>query len=117
MPHLILSYSSNVIEKDDLHTLFERCHVFLADRLPTNIEGCKSRAQGFDLFRVGHGERRNAFVHVDLKIMPGRDDLVKGEVGEGVMEILLEHFVQSRKELNLQLTLDITELTNYFKVS
>lgn len=126
MPHLILSCSSNVMEnenKDSKHsknrmdTLFERCHALLAEALPTNIEGCKSRAHIYDVFRVGRGESRNAFVHVDLKILPGRDELLVGQLGEKLMEVLLEHFADARRELDLQITLDITELKNYFKIA
>jgi len=72
MPQLILEFSSNILEKNNLVTLFQECHSILEKKLPTDIDSCKSRAIECHDYYIGNGEPNNAFVHISLKIMPGR---------------------------------------------
>jgi 5-carboxymethyl-2-hydroxymuconate isomerase len=72
MPHIILEYSSNVVEPD-FSRLFKECHELLTGKLPTEMKNCKSRAVKCVNYYVGDGNADNGFVHVTLKIMPGRE--------------------------------------------
>jgi 5-carboxymethyl-2-hydroxymuconate isomerase len=117
MPHLILEYSSNVYEKDNLTEVLSKINKFLTEMLPTELANCKSRAIEYNTFCLGDGNARNAFVHVNLQIMPGRDIDKLTTVGNGVINILKDYFHQSTRQLNLQITLEIVELTKtYFKL-
>jgi 5-carboxymethyl-2-hydroxymuconate isomerase len=117
MPQVILEFSANVIEINNLSDLFLYCHEILASRLPTAIATCKSRAIKSDIYCIGDGDPRNAFVHLTLKVLPGRSDDTLRKIGESIMEKLTGHFSESLSKLNLQITLEILELKkNYFKV-
>lgn len=116
MPHLILELSENVLEKKQLSPLFQRCHELLAQKLTTHIAGCKSRAVEYKHFFVGSGESDNAFIHADLKVLPGRTEDELRSAGNEIMEILKSHFTQSQTQLRLQITLEISALEKtYFK--
>ncbi len=115
MPQLILDYSSNIIEKTQLADLLKKINVFLSEQLPTNLSSCKSRAIKQDVFCVGDGNSNNAFVHINLKIMPGRDMEKLNKVGNAILAILKDYFHQSLDQLNLQITLEIEEIQTYFK--
>lgn len=117
MPHLTLEFSHNVIEKNNLQPLLKTLHEIIADSLPTDISGCKSRAIELDTFHVGNGEPDSAFVHVTLKVLPGRTPEHLQKVGEKLMTKLREHFDDSFKKLKLQITMEITELGVYNKVA
>ena len=117
MPQLTLEFSSNVIEKNNLNKLFQECHFLLEKLLPTNIDSCKSRAIEYLHYHIGNGEPNNAFVHITLKVMPGRSVDTLKIVGDDMMAILENYFSSSLKKLNLQMTLEIMELQQtYFKI-
>lgn len=118
MPQLRLEFSSNVLEKTNMTSLFHECHLILEKTLPTQINTCKSRAIECDLFYVGNGNQNNAFVHVSLKVLPGRDVETLKKLGEVMMDLFQKYFADSMQKLNLQITLEIMELEKtYFKVA
>jgi 5-carboxymethyl-2-hydroxymuconate isomerase len=115
MPHLVLEYSENIIEKHNLKAFLQDCHVLLATTLPTTIPSCKSRAIECALYCVGEGAPDDAFVHLSLKILAGRSpDKIK-QTGALLLDKLKKQFSGSINKLNLEITLEITELANYFK--
>jgi len=118
MPHLVLEYSANIIEKHAMDRLFRVCHETLAKELPTEINSCKSRALECSSYYVGSGEPGNAFIHAALKVLPGRTPEQLRHVGSKVMETLKSHFSESLQTLSLQITLEVVELpSTYFKVT
>ena len=110
MPHLILEYSANVIEPN-FSELFRECHQLLASQLPTKIENCKSRTIKCLNYYVGEGIADSAFVHVTLKIMPGRSQAVLQTAGQGLLALLKKYFSESCQQLNLGFSVEINELT------
>ena len=116
MPHLTVEYSANIIEKDNIHDLFQLCHSTLVSSLPTDIHTCKSRAIEYSQFLVGNGDAKNAFVHVNLCVLPGRSQETLEKTSHQIMEILQAYFSISKQQLNLSFSIEIKELaTTYFK--
>ena len=116
MPQLILEYSSNIIETNNLIDLLKNINKFLSESLPTELSSCKSRAIEYAVYCIGDGSLHNAFVHVNLKVMSGRSLDKLTDVGNGTMNILKKYFHESARQLNLQITLEIDELQKtYFK--
>ena len=116
MPHLTLELSDNVLEKHNLPELFTECHSMLVDILPTEIANCKSRSIVANTHYVGNGNKNNAFIHLNLKIMPGRSLETRNRAGNSLMAALKAHFSGSIQALNLQITIEIMELEDtYFK--
>jgi 5-carboxymethyl-2-hydroxymuconate isomerase len=116
MPHLTLEYSVNILEKNNFKKLFTEFNEILASTLPTDIKGCKCRAYPVSDFVVGEDASDNAFVHIELKILRGRDGNTMRETGMKIMETARTYFTESFKKLSLQLTLEIIDLPpHYFK--
>ena len=117
MPQISLEYSSNIVEKDKIKTLFPPLHEFLSQSLPTKISSCKSRVYECETFVLGDGSFRNAFIHMQISIMPGRTFEVLDQIGKELILRLNEFFEVSHKTLNLELTLEIRELKKtYYKI-
>ena len=112
MPHLILEFSDNVIEQDRFSDLFQQCHQTLAEKLPTNLMSCKSRAIPLEHFYLGDGAESLAFVHGTLKIMPGRTEEVLNQTAEALMSLFKAHFQETAKARHLQLSLEIVSLNS-----
>ncbi len=118
MPHLILEFSANISEKDNMINLFKKLHPILEKTLPTDIVSCKSRAIECADYYIGNSSENNAFIHVTLKIMPGRDSQTLKNLGNVLLEELKKYFADSLENLKLQITLEIMALEDtYFKVT
>lgn len=117
MPHLTLEYSKNVCEHQKLDTLFEKCHALMVEILPTELASCKSKALEYKNYYIGDGNTKNAFVHLDLKLLTGRTEETLHALSQRLLQCLSEHFAESFKTLNLQISLEITELSKiYFRI-
>lgn len=118
MPQLTLEYSTNITESADFSALFAQCHHILAELLPAELASCKSRAIAHANFYVGDGKPANAFVSLKIQVLPGRSEEKLEHVGENVLPLLKAHFAESLKKLNLQITLEVANLsTHYFKIT
>lgn len=116
MPHLILEYSKNIESDLNHEPLFLTLHKLLAEKLPTDIASCKSRCIPHDLFYVGDCEVKNAFAHLTIKILQGRSDENKSQIGSEILKILHNFYQPHQSKLNLQLSVEIMDLDkHYFK--
>src|SRR5476651_359506 len=101
MPHLILEFSDNILEKNNITPLFQQCHAILTATLPTPIENCKSRAVEHTCYYLGNGQPKNAFIHVSLQILPGRSAETLQNTGNQLIVLFKNYFAESREKLNL----------------
>ncbi len=125
MPHLILEYSKNIDDESrlidnsalDFKPLFLTLHKFLQEKLPTDISSCKSRCIPRKLFFIGECEAKNAFAHLTIKILAGRSDKHKHQLGHEILKIMLNFFQPYESNLSIQLSVEVMDLDkHYFKV-
>ncbi|KTC81522.1 5-carboxymethyl-2-hydroxymuconate Delta-isomerase [Legionella brunensis] len=88
MPHLILECSDNVASAVDFNPLFKTLHQLLADKLPTQITSCKSRIAVYDKYFIGNDFDNGSFVHLTIKILPGRTNELKSKLAQQILDIL-----------------------------
>jgi 5-carboxymethyl-2-hydroxymuconate isomerase len=121
MPHMIMEYSSNLIEKNNLNDLFAKINPILAQTLVTDISGCKCRGLEYADYHIGLGDAEKAeqaFVHMELKVLRGRDPGTLHDMGIQLMDVSRDFLAESFKKLYTQMTLEIVELSpQYFKFS
>ncbi len=116
MPHLILEVSANVIETNDKlkHTL-SLCHVLLVDKISTKLENCKGRILLHDLVVFGdNNSGRQAFAHLSVKMLKGRSAQLLKETACQLKAILQGELVKSIEHLNLDISVEIVELSDYY---
>ena len=118
MPHAILEYSHNIIEAVDHHELFARLHELMISSGPFSIDDIKSRVYRADHFYVSDGNPQNAFVHLRLEVLEGRDLAVRQAVGERALALLEEIYAESLTHLHCQLSVEVREMARdtYFKM-
>lgn len=114
MPQIILEYSDNIIEQDSFAEFFEKTHQILVETLPTKLEDCKSRAIKQDNYYIGNGAADNAFVYAYIQAKAGRSEAVLRATEQKLLALLQDHFAESKRQLNLQITLQIRELSPYY---
>ncbi|WP_131782404.1 hypothetical protein [Legionella gresilensis] len=116
MPHLVLEYSNNIDIRPEVITFFAKAHSLLEKMLPTKLSSCKSRCISYDNFYIGSGQIDNAMIHLTLKMLAGRSDSVKEQVGQKLIELMKKCFQQRNKNLNLEFSVEIMETSlPYFK--
>ena len=117
MPHAILEYTQNVVDDVDPHDLFRRLHEIMTSEGPFALSDIKSRVYACEHFYIADGNPQNAFVHLSLSVLEGRDPEVLRMVGERALELLREAYAESRASLNCQFSVEIREMARplYFK--
>lgn len=117
MPQLVLEYSSNIRQKIDSAVLLGEIASVISAAGEIPVEHFKSRLVRREMYLVGKGGERDAFVHLEAGIFSGRTLEVKRRIGEDCIEYLEEYFSPSAGELSLQITVEIRDMEKdaYFK--
>ncbi|MBA4749598.1 MAG: 5-carboxymethyl-2-hydroxymuconate Delta-isomerase [Alphaproteobacteria bacterium] len=118
MPHIILQFSKDVCDQRTAETFFEKAHDFLVETLPTQLSSCKSRALEHTIFRVGEGNPENAFIHLTVKVLPGRSPDTIEKASQGLLTLLSAHLKkEGTTHKKISLSVEIEELSYYHKTS
>ncbi len=111
MAHIIVEYSANLDNADT------RCQELLsklavaADRtglLP--VPGLRARAHRCDYFQVADGRADGAFVHVQLRIGPGRSEDDRASIATALFDVLKDFYATDSAKRALALSLELVEL-------
>ena len=75
MPHIIVEYTEHLTV--DIANLLTKLHATLAEQDTIDIHSIKTRAIPVQYTIVGDGHEPDKFIHIDLKLLPGRADALK----------------------------------------
>jgi 5-carboxymethyl-2-hydroxymuconate isomerase len=116
MPHLTLEHTANLTNTICYAALFKALHQILAETADVDLNNCKSRAVPLAHYRVGDGDARHAFAHLEIRLFD-RPPAVKTELGERSLACLRRHLTHPTPDLTLQLTVEIVDVERaaYFK--
>ncbi len=116
MPQIEIEYSANLGAVFDGRRLAGAVHAALVEHAAAELPNCKTRLTELANYLIGDGAPERAMVHVDLRILPGRNDEQKRQLGEAVLGAL-GAAVAGASALELQLTVEVRELdgANYHK--
>jgi 5-carboxymethyl-2-hydroxymuconate isomerase len=110
MPHIILEYSENILERPDVDDLFKRLHELLIQHGPFKLSDIKSRVIRHQEYFVADGNNSNGFIHLTLSILKGRDLSLRQALGKRILSFLIKEFARSHAQLKCSITVDIREL-------
>ena len=110
MPHVILEYSDNILERPDAADLFNRLHKLIIQQGPFQLSAIKSRIIRHQEYCVADGSDSNGFIHLTLSILKGRDLSIRQELGKRILSFLKEEFARSHAQLKCSISVDIHEL-------
>lgn len=106
MPHMILEYSDNVIDRPVPGALLSELHDALVASGPYDMTQVKSRIVVHDKHQTSDGKNDQAFVHLQLAIMP-RDEKIMKETSEKLFAFLQEKFPKTKKDKNCSFSVEI----------
>ena len=116
MPQISIEYTANIGSGFDAQGFARTVHDLLVEHADASLANCKTRLVEHERFLIGDGSPRNAMIHLDLRILPGRSDEQKRRLGEAAIAAL-EAATADAADLDLQLTVEVRELdgSNYHK--
>lgn len=117
MPQIILQFTENIKSSSGYNELFSEVHQAINTITGIKIENCKSRVIQLEDFFIGIGGSNNGFIHMEIKILEGRNNEIKSALGKSVLQILRRYFIENIELLNLQITVEILDIQKncYYK--
>jgi len=90
MPHITIEYSENLEPEVAVQALVDRVHEAAIETGIFPLGGIRTRAVARRHYRIADGDPANAFVHVELRIAPGRDAATRERAGSQVFAALTD---------------------------
>ena len=117
MPHLTIEYSQNIEVNQKFLPLLLKLHESISKIGDIKVENFKSRVYQAENYLIGSGNKREGFVHLDIRFLEGRDKEIKQKIGEQTCELLLLWFQPFSAALDLQVTVEVRDVQRsfYFK--
>ncbi|GAA0585179.1 isomerase [Kribbella sandramycini] len=113
MPHIVVEYSESLAEAFDREGFAVAFHPAAAELIGSSLPGFKTRFVRLGEAVLGAG---GAMVHVQVAILPGRDEALKAQLGELALGVLAEH-LKPVPGLTAQLTCEVRDLGTYSKLT
>lgn len=110
MPHIIVEYSSNLLDTLEPSTLLPRLHATLAELGEFKLQEIKSRLCRLSDYHVGDGANDRSFVHVTLAILAGRSLEVRQIAGRRLAEVVAEFCPHSRSNQQCGISVEVREM-------
>ena len=88
MAHAIVEYSANLEEKIDLKGLVDEVHDACIKTGVFPLLGMRTRAARRETYKIADGNSDACFVHLQLKLGPGREEAIKKKAMEEIFESL-----------------------------
>jgi 5-carboxymethyl-2-hydroxymuconate isomerase len=103
MPHVIVEYTTNAVEAERVPGLLDAVHRAVFDSGMFEPDHIKSRALPITDYRCGTDDR--PFIHVQLRIRPGRDTEQKRYLSQAVLAAIRDRDAPARV-----VTVEVVEL-------
>ena len=110
MPQMIVEYSDNIQNLDAKALLLGLNHALFDTGLVGHPSDIKSRIRANSDFLIGFGEEPQAYIHVRLGIMTGRNEEQKNLISDRLNEYLHSFNGYHAQGLMVQLIIELAEM-------
>src|SRR5690625_174350 len=108
---MTVEYTANIKDEINAHQLLKKMNESLISHEGLfTPQGIRSRAIQLTDYLVGHGDQENAFVHVTLKIAPGRTEEAKKKVFDDLFQTIDEYLKEAAIDKQITISLEFSEL-------
>lgn len=90
MPHLTIDYSSHLAGSFDPGALVRELHPLVVEESGTTGV-CKTLVRPVETYVGDRPSEESVFVHVEVGLMPGRPEVLRKRLAEGVLALLDKH--------------------------
>ena len=117
MAHAIIEYSSNLEDKVDLEGLVDQIHDACIETGVFPLTGMRTRTARRDTYKIADGNLEACFIHLQLKIGPGREDSIKKKAMEDIFEALSSYMKPLYDTAPVALSIEIFELPPVLRIN
>jgi 5-carboxymethyl-2-hydroxymuconate isomerase len=110
MPHLTIEYSANLEDKMDVQRLVDRIHETALETGIFPLGGVRTRAEPRKYYRIANGDPRAAYIHMVVRIGPGRDVDTRRNAGERIFGALCDFTDDLYRSQPLALSFELQEI-------
>jgi 5-carboxymethyl-2-hydroxymuconate isomerase len=110
MPHLNIEYSANLEEAMDVQALVARIHETALETGIFPLGGVRTRAEPRKYYRIANGDPRAGYIHMVVRIGPGRDVETRRSAGERIFGALCDFTDELYRSRPLALSFELQEI-------
>ena len=110
MPHLTIEYSSNLEDKMDVQGLVDHIHETALETGIFPLGGVRTRAEPRKYYRIANGDPRASYIHMIVRIGPGRDVETRRSAGERIFGALCDFTDELYRSQPLALSFELQEI-------
>jgi len=110
MPHLSIEYSANLEEAIDVQALVDRIHETALETGIFPLGGVRTRAEPRKYYRIANGDPSAGYIHMMVRIGPGRDADTRRSAGERIFAALCDFTDDLYRTRPLALSFELHEI-------
>ena len=115
MPHIKLEHTEN-IDLDLIKPAFKKLKVILMKNAGVKKNNCKCKAIQIPIYEVGSDDSSEHFYHLEISLLEGRSEEVRGKIGKKSLQILQDYFADESSGNVKNFSVEIREInpSDYF---
>ena len=117
MPHIIIEYSDNIEKYLKIDPLIKKVHTTAVDTGIFPLGGLRVRAAKRESYEIADGHPDNGFVHVELKIGPGRDKKSKTSALKQIFSTVEEYLRPIHENSPLAMSAELNEFDSELRIN
>jgi len=110
MPHLNIEYSANLDGALDIQALVDRIHETALETGIFPLGGVRTRAAPRSHYRIANGDPAAGYIHMMVRIGPGRDEQTRRDAGDRIFEALCQFTDGLYRSRPLALSFELHEI-------
>ncbi len=114
LPHVTIEYSANLDHRLDVQAFVDAVHAAALATGVFPVGGIRTRAYATQFYRIADGHPDNAFVHVLLRVGPGRDVATRTRACESVFAAVCAALNAALAGMPLGISLEMQEIERQF---
>jgi 5-carboxymethyl-2-hydroxymuconate isomerase len=112
MPHVVVEYSANLEEQLDIRALLKKIHDAVLASGVFKVSALRTRAERREVYVIADGDPDNAFIHVDVRMGPGRDAATRMSISQSVLDTIVAETREVFARTGLGLSVEVREIDN-----
>jgi 5-carboxymethyl-2-hydroxymuconate isomerase len=110
MPHLSIEYSANLEDAMDVQALVDTIHETALSTGIFPLGGVRTRAEPRQYYRIANGDLNAGYIHMIVRIGPGRDAETRRSAGERIFGALCDFTDELYRSRPLALSFELHEI-------
>ncbi|OTG66376.1 5-carboxymethyl-2-hydroxymuconate Delta-isomerase [Acinetobacter silvestris] len=110
MPQMIIDYSDNIQNLDTQKLMLGLNHTLFDTGLIDHADAIKTRIRAHSEFLIGFGDNQQAYIHVHICILTGRNSQEKQLIADQLSAFLQSFNAYLAEGLDVQLCVELTEM-------